>query len=457
MKKLFYPFISLLIFTGCNKQSNSEITVVGHLNSTDSKEITLTSDYLNFKTPADSNGNFILQFSLNQPRIYLLNNSLNLFLIPGDSLIIDKEVEDYKFSGGQSAVLSNYYQDWEKYWNKVTASFDYKTYYSREPDEFFRTIYEYIDTAKIPLNELSKKVTDINPEFLRLENERLKYWMIIDFLPYEYQMYKYYTGEGPAITESFHDYMKDVNLNDTSLLQLQYYKDFLTTYVYYKSSNDFKNSSVTTKDKFTETDFTLDFIYKVFNEQKILDFVTYSVMHDRTNLLAVNDKSLLSFKEHCSNKDYIEQIYNTYRDLQPLMPGNPAPEFVLYDSKDKEYRLSDYKGKNLLIDVWGVYCGPCIREMPYLEKIEEDYKGKDIEFICACVEKDHDLWLRRMKELNVKGTQLNIKGGRDSQFRKDYKIIWTPTYILIDKEGKFIDARAPKPTEDLRDLLDKIL
>jgi hypothetical protein len=52
---------------------------------------------------------------------------------------------------------------------------------------------------------------------------------------------------------------------------------------------------------------------------------------------------------------------------------------------------------------------------------------------------------------------LMIKGGRDSQFRKGYKIHWTPTYILIDTEGKFIDARAPRPSENLRDLLDKTL
>lgn len=58
---------------------------------------------------------------------------------------------------------------------------------------------------------------------------------------------------------------------------------------------------------------------------------------------------------------------------------------------------------------------------------------------------------------NVKCTQLVIKGGRDSQFRKDHKIICTPKYILIDKEGKFIDARASRPSEDLRELLDKIL
>jgi thiol-disulfide isomerase/thioredoxin len=457
MKSHIYLFLSVLIFASCNKQQKNEITVIGHLNSPGNEEIVLTSDYLTFKAPADSNGNFVLQFTFDQPRVYQLNNNLDLFLIPGDSLIINKEGEDYKFSGGQSALLSNYYPEWEKYWNKLTASFDEEKYYSLEPDAFIKTIYDYIDSSKIPLDELSKKVTDINPEFVRLETERLKYWMIIDLLPYEYQMHKYYTGEDPVINESFHDYMKDVNLNDTSLLQLQNFKDFLYTYVYYKSGKDFKSSSVTPKDKFTGTDFTLDFIDSTFNNQNVIDYVAYTFMHERTNLLAVNDKNLASFKEHCTNKNYIVQIENTCKDLQSLMPGNQAPEFVLYDANDKEYKLSDYKGKNLLIDVWGVYCGPCIREMPYLEKIEQDYKDKNIEFICACVEPDRDLWLKRMKELNVKGTQLLIKGGRDAQFRKDYKIIWTPTYILIDKEGKFIDARASRPTENLRELLDKIL
>ena len=97
-----------------------------------------------------------------------LNQKLNLFLIPGDTVIINKNGGDYKFSGGQSAILCQYYLDWGKnYWNN--DSFDEIKFYSLEPEEFTKTAYAYLDTSQIPLNELVKKLNNINPEFVRLE------------------------------------------------------------------------------------------------------------------------------------------------------------------------------------------------------------------------------------------------------------------------------------------------
>jgi len=92
-----------------------------------------------------------------------------------------------------------------------------------------------------------------------------------------------------------------------------------------------------------------------------------------------------------------------------------------------------------------------------MKQIEHDYKGENIEFIGACFENDRELWLEKIREFDLEGTQLIVKGSWDSPFRKDYQIPWVPTYILIDTEGKIIDARAPWPSEDLRDLLDKIM
>jgi hypothetical protein len=74
MKTLYYFLISALIFAGCNKQINNEITVKGHFSSTDIKEVCLKSNDLTFKAPVDSNGTFALKFINNQPRVYQLND-----------------------------------------------------------------------------------------------------------------------------------------------------------------------------------------------------------------------------------------------------------------------------------------------------------------------------------------------------------------------------------------------
>lgn len=457
--KTFYCFlIPIFLFAGCKKHINNEITVIGHLKSTDVKEISLQSDALTFKAPVDSNGTFILKFVCTRPRAYQLNfnDKLNLFLIPGDSVIINKDGDDYQFSGGQSAALSSYYLKWDKYWNELTDKIDGKKFYSMEPDDFTKTIYKYIDALKAPLDELSKKVLNINPEFMLLENERVKYRMIVFLQAYGYEMHKYHTGKDPVLKESFHSYLKDVNLNDSALLQLEEYKRFLTEYIYYKSRKSFQSDTDMPKDKYALTNIMLNSVSHELMNQRVIDYVIHNLIFDQTKLLQVDDKNLAIFKEQCKNKEFINDVESLYKELQTVMPGKPAPDFELYDSKDKKYTLADFKGKYLLIDVWGAFCGPCKKEAPYLNQIELDYKGKNIEFIGTCFENNKEIWLKRIKEYKLGGTQLTAKGGWDSQFKKDYHIPWVPTYVLIDKEGKIIDARAPKPSENLRDLLDKI-
>jgi hypothetical protein len=73
--------------------------------------------------------------------------------------------------------------------------------------------------------------------------------MIVDFLPYEYENHKKYTGKEPVINESFNNYMKDVNLNDSSLMQLEYYKDFLVAYVRSICGKKIQSNSELSKDK----------------------------------------------------------------------------------------------------------------------------------------------------------------------------------------------------------------
>ena len=303
------------------------------------------------------------------------------------------------------------------------ASFDEKKYFSREPDDFLKTVYAYIDTAEIPLNELEKKYSNINPEFLRLEKERLKYWLLIDLLPYEYVRYKFYTGKEPAIQESFHQYMNDVNLNDSSLLQLPYYKDFLISYVSNVTSKDLKKVGLLRGDKYAETQSVINFALKTFKDKRVLEYVIYDVVYDATNKLRVNDSILAVFKSYCSNRQYIADVTRRYMELQPIMPGNPAPDFSLRDVNHKEFRLSDFKGKYLLIDVWGIYCSPCIREIPKFNELKNKFKGSDISFVQVNLDATEELWKKKMKVLNMNGIQLLASNGWKSEFRKAIKLM----------------------------------
>ena len=68
--------------------------------------------------------------------------------------------------------------------------------------------------------------------------------------------------------------------------------------------------------------------------------------------------------------------------------GNPAPQFELSDisSSSDKIKLSDYKGKLLLINFWASWCGPCLAELPTLNKIQQKYQNSNFTVLGIAVE-----------------------------------------------------------------------
>ena len=67
---------------------------------------------------------------------------------------------------------------------------------------------------------------------------------------------------------------------------------------------------------------------------------------------------------------------------EKLKRGNLAPEFLNYENDaGGTSSLKDFKGNYVYIDVWATWCRPCIAQIPYLKKLEEEYKNKNITFV----------------------------------------------------------------------------
>src|SRR5205807_2034267 len=111
-----------------------------------------------------------------------------------------------------------------------------------------------------------------------------------------------------------------------------------------------------------------------------------------------------------------------------------APEFALKDVDGKTVRLSDYRGKVVLLDFWATWCGPCKIEIPWFMEFEQQLKDRG--FAVVGVSMDEDGWgvvkpyLQEMKinyRILLGNEQVGaIYGGVDS----------LPTTFLIDRQGK---------------------
>lgn len=156
----------------------------------------------------------------------------------------------------------------------------------------------------------------------------------------------------------------------------------------------------------------------------------------------------------------MENIYRTYVQDPVLVAkydaarekwnlasdGKPSPDFKGVDVNGKEYTLADFRGKYVYIDVWATWCGSCRQEIPYLKKLDEDYKDAQIVFLSLSVDQDKAKWEKMVKEQSMSGVQLHI--GQNSSFQQAYKIEGIPHFILLDKEGRILDKKMSRPSMD---------
>jgi thiol-disulfide isomerase/thioredoxin len=131
-----------------------------------------------------------------------------------------------------------------------------------------------------------------------------------------------------------------------------------------------------------------------------------------------------------------DTLHQFYEGIQRLRPGQPAPGFTLKDIEGKNVSLSDLKGKVILLDFWGVYCGPCIYNIKNtMPKLHDRYKGKDVVFVNLCVDVNTGEWKQGVKKLSLGGVNLIAEGWTINPVCVAYNINALPHYVLIDQKG----------------------
>lgn len=130
--------------------------------------------------------------------------------------------------------------------------------------------------------------------------------------------------------------------------------------------------------------------------------------------------------------------------------GNAAPAFTAVDINGKSYSSADYAGKVMVLDFWFSGCIPCKAEMPYMEKLAEKLKGENIQFFTLSLDTGEQLlkaWKALVKDNNGATLQLNVPNGFKSELAKHYGIRSVPRIVIIDQQGKIVDAFAKRPSD----------
>ncbi len=136
-------------------------------------------------------------------------------------------------------------------------------------------------------------------------------------------------------------------------------------------------------------------------------------------------------------KNFLETI-DTKRKGLLIGPGKPAIDFAQPDIDGNMVKLSDYKGKYLLIDFWASWCGGCRAENPNVMKAYEKYHAKGLEILSISMDNSKKAWLKAIQDDKLPWKQVSDLKGWDNTAGKSYMIQAIPENFLIGPDGNII-------------------
>lgn len=455
MKQITIILLALFLIA-CEQEKKPTYSVInGSIENNFTDNILIKSTDFERKIPVSPEGLFSDTLNLKQDgfyQLYLGREQTGVYLEKGKNLTIHLNAnqfdESIKFTG-DLASANNYLA--EKYlWNETNLNF--KELFSL-PEEDFK---QKLDANQKTLDTLYKAHKIDNENFRKLlkeEDTYAKAALVESYL----EAHRYFTGvEDFQVDSNFYDYLKDINFKDTLAYRNSVsYQNLLDSHF-----NRVVNEELAKND---DDDHTLLFLKRVnkdlpdgyAKDEIMINHLQYGLKPDK-NL----DSAFNIYKNSNPNPENLAKLKERYLHLQTITEGKPSPTFNYENHKGGTTSLVELKGKYVYIDVWATWCGPCLREIPFLKEIEQDYKGKNIQFVGISIDepKDYEKWREMVTEKSLVGLQLMADNNWQSQFVKDYGILGIPRFILIDPQGNIVSADAPRPSDPLlKKTLDALL
>jgi len=451
--KVSVHFVALILLFICGCQPAIQtVQIRGQVDNSKAEKVKLTSDEQELELEI-IDGKFTTQFEIKDPAFYTFRigrESSTFFLEPGQSLGIFVDAEEFDESiqyTGTGSESSNYLA--AKYLHQEQQLIGADSLYRMDESAF-------LDQLSKNENDGYRFLESYNPglskNFVVLEKVNIEFDQKNYLLTYE-SAHAHYAGiEGFKASEKLNKLIEDINLNQSSYIGSPSFSRFVTSFI---SSEGYKLS--TTEEKYSKLGnngmikASLDLISSTISNAEVQAHTTDKIIKQTlsySSALGIEPfiKEIQSLTQNQTTYDLIDKSLNEWGHLAE---GMPAPDFDGMTIDGKSVKLSDLLGKNVYIDVWATWCGPCLREQSALFELEEKYKNnKNLAFMGVSIDSDKDAWTKMVAENDMKGEQIFTEGAWKSVICTDYLIKGIPRFILVDKKGNIIDSDAPRPSSD---------
>lgn len=377
--------------------------------------------------------------------VFYGQSSRQVYLQDGDNVTLSFDANDmagtFSAVGGQEKAID--------YLNKTQLLTLPDDTYSLPFDEYKAKVEAKIKSMKRLLK--ARKFADTD-RFVKMEEGRITYFYASGLLMYPIS-HLYLTGDTTSVLgKDYYEAVREYFVEDEDLVDIDEYRGYII-----ESAHIFDEENKNERKLYPKTVAEMNYIGEHFNRDKVRQALIHHLaftyvegngtegIADLQNVYYayVSDPLMNdAFKKACAKWDI-------------TAPGRPSPDFSGVDINGKTYTLKDFRGKYVYIDIWATWCAPCRQEQPYLKRLEEKMRGRNITFLSLSIDSDKAKWKERVKSGELCGTHLYI--GRGSKFQKDYKIEGIPHFILLDPYGRIINSSMTRPSsEDTEKILSSL-
>ena len=424
---------------------------------------------------ADSNGRFYLKtYAITRPTMATLRKgelSVNIYAAPGYDLTLTGDVKDmrefmlHRKISGIGAASNQYllaqdvamyaYRDavpWYEMKEQELLKFVKKDQNSR--DSLYQQVFKK--------NEVNDKWSKEFAKLTRLDNQFLQAYYLLNLVTYD-STFSY--NQSVSFLAANTDTKLWAGLyNEENLLSENYISWFMGTYPEYLRRQAIRKNPAYANEREDIPLVKEMAVYykgsireiKMFTKMKNL--ITYCRSFEELEGYKVKIQKYISLlKSAADQSELTKLLIDKEAELMKARVGKPAPLFAATDSTGVLYKLSDYKGKVVYLDLWASWCGPCRAEAPHFKELTKKYKDNDdIAFISVAVMDKPDKWRGALIKDNPSGLQLY---DTDGTVQTAYFASSIPKFILINKKGEIVSFDAPAPSSGaaLQVILDKEL
>lgn len=453
MKQLFKSLSLLLLLSACGKNETVIGQITGKINEYKGEETLLVlngekenleiNDDGSFKIDAPT-GKDYKQYRVVVPDMGYLMGIYNAKA--GDNVYMELTptgkpfTSDVKFSGDNKELNS--------YSNDFFAESSFARWMA--DDIILLPFKDYAVKADSLKRKMLLRIKELNVgQFEEQLEEQVNIWALNTKLSHCW-INKNKNGTAIDSDPEFVQFVKSIDLNNAKILNNDLVKkDYIMLAQSVIRWHYFTDKSQ--QEKYNNNNIAiLSNIKNLVSNQNMINAIATNVISNYFTLGADQyvDEVYELFEGICTDEKDRKEIKEKYSSFSKLEKGNMAPDAPLTTLDNETVMLSEHRGKVLYIDLWATWCGPCLKESPYFDKLSEEYKGSNIEFVSVSLDKDQEAWKRFLKKHPSDLKHYIGVGGLKSEIAKKYGIVGIPRFMLIDEKGKIIDANAPRPSSN---------